>query len=69
MSEQRTRTKNRNTELGDRACFCVSCGWARRFYPGVVEPPEVEVGPRHSIVCHLPIEKLPTPVTVSIKQG
>ncbi len=38
-SEARTRTKNRNTELGDRACFCVSCGWARRYYPGVVEPP------------------------------
>lgn len=30
---------SRNTELGDRACFCASCGWARRFYPGVVEPP------------------------------
>lgn len=29
----------RNTELGDQACFCSSCGWARRFYPGVVEPP------------------------------
>jgi hypothetical protein len=34
------RTRNRNTELGDRACFCESCGWSRRFYPGVVEPPE-----------------------------
>lgn len=39
MSDSRTRTKNRNTELGDRACFCACCGWARRFYPGVVEPP------------------------------
>ena len=39
-SDSRTRTKNRNTELGDRACFCVACGWARRYYPGVVEPPE-----------------------------
>lgn len=39
-SDSRTRTKHRNTELGDRACFCVSCGWARRYYPGVVEPPE-----------------------------
>lgn len=38
-SEARTRTKNRNTELGDRACFCIACGWARRYYPGVVEPP------------------------------
>lgn len=35
----RTRARNRNTELGDRACFCVSCGWARRYYPGVVEAP------------------------------
>lgn len=33
------RTRSRNTELGDRACFCSECGWARRFYPGVVEPP------------------------------
>ena len=40
MSEQRTKTANRNTELGDRACFCVACGWARRYYPGVVEPPQ-----------------------------
>lgn len=40
MSDSRTRTKNRNTELGDRACFCASCGWARRYYPGVVEPPD-----------------------------
>lgn len=39
-SEQRTRTRSRNTELGDRACFCVACGWARRYYPGVVEPPD-----------------------------
>ena len=38
MSDSRTRTKNRNTELGDRASFCVDCGWARRYYPGVVEP-------------------------------
>lgn len=38
--DSRTRTKHRNTELGDRACFCVACGWARRYYPGVVEPPE-----------------------------
>jgi hypothetical protein len=37
MSDSRTRTKNRNTELGDRACFCIQCGWARRYYPGVVE--------------------------------
>ena len=29
---------SRNTELGDRACFCVSCGWARRYMPGAVEP-------------------------------
>src|SRR4051812_3489384 len=31
---------SRNTELGDQACFCSACGWARRFYPGVVEPPD-----------------------------
>lgn len=30
---------SRNTELGDRACFCVSCGWARRYMPGAVAPP------------------------------
>lgn len=39
-NDSRTRTSNRNTELGDRACFCSGCGWARRYYPGVVEPPE-----------------------------
>jgi len=39
MSESTQRTSNRNTELGDRACFCVNCGWARRYYPGVVEAP------------------------------
>ena len=39
VSDSRTRTKNRNTELGDRACFCGTCGWARRYYPGVIEPP------------------------------
>lgn len=38
-NDARTRTSNRNTELGDRACFCAGCGWARRYYPGVVEPP------------------------------
>ena len=38
-SQARVKTANRNTELGDRACFCGGCGWARRFYPGVVEPP------------------------------
>ena len=38
-SDSRTRTKNRNTELGDRACFCAGCGWARRYYPGAVAPP------------------------------
>ena len=38
-SESQTRAEHRNTELGDRACFCIACGWARRYYPGVVEPP------------------------------
>jgi hypothetical protein len=32
---------SRNTELGDRACFCTVCGWARRYFPGVVEAPTV----------------------------
>lgn len=32
----------------------------------VHEPPEIEVGARHTIVCHLPIDEMPTPVTVSI---
>ena len=39
-TDARERTRSRNTELGDRACFCSACGWARRFYPGVIEPPE-----------------------------
>lgn len=39
MSTPPAQRRNRNTELGDQACFCVSCGWARRFYPGVIEPP------------------------------
>jgi peptide/nickel transport system ATP-binding protein len=49
---------------------CVFHTRCRYSIPGtcdVIEPPEVEVGPRHSIVCHLPVEELPTPVTVSIK--
>ena len=28
-----------NTNLGDSASFCVDCGWARRYMPGIVEPP------------------------------
>ncbi len=34
----------------------------------VVEPPEIEVGQRHTIVCHLPIDQMPTPITVSINK-
>jgi len=33
----------------------------------VTEPEDIEVGPRHQIRCHLPVEKLPTPVTISKK--
>jgi hypothetical protein len=33
------RKRRNNSQLGDQACFCVECGWARRFYPGVIEPP------------------------------
>ncbi len=31
-------------------------------------PPSVTVGPRHEIVCHLPIDQLPTPVTVTLSK-
>ncbi|MCL4124143.1 UNVERIFIED_CONTAM: hypothetical protein GTU68_032873 [Idotea baltica] len=31
-----------------------------------VLPPDIEVGPQHIIRCHLPLEELPTPVTVSL---
>lgn len=30
--------RTRSTELGDNASFCIDCGWARRFMPGVIEP-------------------------------
>ncbi len=32
----------------------------------VLEPEDVEVGPRHLIRCHLPIDQMPTPVTVAL---
>ncbi len=51
---------NRNTELGDQASFCVACGWARRFYPGVVEAPtecpDCGSEVRHDCpACHEPV--------------
>lgn len=27
------------SELGDLACVCSACGWARRYFPGVIDPP------------------------------
>ncbi|MDH3681726.1 MAG: ABC transporter ATP-binding protein, partial [Acidimicrobiia bacterium] len=29
------------------------------------EPPEIEIGTRHSVHCHLPLDQLPTPVQIS----
>jgi len=51
---------------------CVFHTRCRYAIPGtcdVIEPPDIEIGPKHTIVCHLPVEELPTPVTVSIKTG
>ena len=49
--------------------FHTRCQYAMPGTCDVHEPPEVEVGPRHSILCHLPIEDMPTPVTVSINNS
>lgn len=46
--------------------FHTRCQYAMPGTCDVVEPPEVEVGARHSIVCHLPIDEMPRPVTVSL---
>ncbi len=46
---------------------CVFHTRCKYVIPGtcdVVEPPVVEVGPRHEIRCHLPIDELPRPVQV-----
>ncbi len=48
--------------------FHTRCQYSMPGTCDVIEPPEVEVGPRHTIVCHLPIDQMPTPVTVSIKK-
>ena len=48
--------------------FHTRCQYAMPGTCDVEVPPEVEVGPRHSIVCHLPIDKMPTPITVSINK-
>jgi len=48
--------------------FHTRCKYSMPGTCDVHEPPEVEVGPRHSIVCHLPIDEMPTPITVSISK-
>ncbi len=48
--------------------FHTRCQYSMPGTCDVIEPPAVEVAPRHTIVCHLPIDQLPTPVTVSIKK-
>ncbi len=49
---------------------CVFHTRCRYSIPGTcdtIEPPDILVGPRHEITCHLPIDQLPKPVTVSIR--
>lgn len=49
---------------------CVFHTRCKYMIPGtcdVVEPADVEVGPRHVIRCHLPIEDLPRPVQVELE--
>ena len=46
--------------------FHTRCKYAMPGTCDVEEPPEIEVGERHTIVCHLPVDELPRPVTVSI---
>lgn len=46
--------------------FHTRCKYAIAGTCDVHEPPEIEVGARHSITCHLPIDQMPTPVTISI---
>ncbi len=48
---------------------CVFHTRCKYFIPGtcdVVVPPTIEVGERHHVACHLPIEEMPYPVAVSI---
>lgn len=48
--------------------FHTRCQYSMPGTCDVLIPPEVEVGPRHTIVCHLPIDEMPTPITVSISK-
>ena len=48
---------------------CVFHTRCQYFIPGtcdVVEPPDIEVAPRHIIRCHLPVEEMPQPIKVEI---
>ncbi len=51
---------------------CVFHTRCQYHIPGTCDveiPPAVEVGDRHTIVCHLPIDQLPTPVTLTTSDG
>jgi len=48
--------------------FHTRCQYSMPGTCDVVEPEDVEVGPRHLIRCHLPIDELPTPVTIAKKK-
>ena len=48
--------------------FHTRCQYAIPGTCDVKLPPDVEVGAQHIIRCHLPLEELPTPVTVSISK-
>ncbi|MEZ5342955.1 MAG: hypothetical protein R2706_16380 [Acidimicrobiales bacterium] len=47
--------------------FHTRCQYSMPGKCDVLEPPTINVAPRHDITCHLPLDRLPTPVTVSIK--
>ncbi len=46
--------------------FHTRCQYAIAGTCDTAEPPSLEVAPKHIINCHLPVEQLPTPVTISV---
>ena len=46
--------------------FHTRCKYAIAGTCDTVKPPSIEVSPRHIIDCHLPLEQLPMPVTISV---
>ena len=51
---------------------CVFHTRCQYHMPGLCDvevPPAVEIGPRHTIVCHLPIDQMPMPVQLTKSNG